>query len=126
MSTVTGQNQAVRHDALEPAKAMLWENMTATKDRGSGFGWPLGADASVHVFGNFGSGGSIQIEGSNTEDVPADGSSDWCVLDDAYGNAMTFTSEELLAIGPVCRWIRPIKNAGTGFDLDVVLLARRR
>ncbi len=126
MATITGQNIAMRYDALEPAKSMFWENLTATKDRGSGFEWPLGADASVHVFGNFGSGGAIQIEGSNTVAVPGDASDDWCVLDDAYGNAMTFTSEELLAIGPVARWIRPIRSAGSGFDLDVVLLARRR
>ena len=126
MATVTGANIALRYDALENAKSMFWETLTATNDRGSGFEWPLGADASVHVFGDFGSGGAIQIEGSNTETVPADDSTDWAVMDDAYGNAMTFTSEELLAIGPVARWIRPIRSAGSGFDLDVVLLARRR
>ncbi len=126
MSTVTGANIAMRYDALEPAKSMLWDNITETKDRGSGFEWPLGADASVEVTGNFGSGGNIKIEGSNAETVPADDSSAWCVLDDAYGNAMLFSSKELLPIGPVARWIRPIVTAGTGIDVDVILLARRR
>ncbi len=127
MSTVTGQNIASRYDALESAKAMLWETITETNDRGSGFEWPLGADVSVHVFGTFGGdGGTIKIEGSNTEDVPADDSSDWAIMDDAYGNKMSFTAKGLIALGPVARWIRPIVTAGTGIDVDVILLARRR
>ena len=54
------------------------------------------ADKSVHIFGTFGSGGSVTIYGSNDPadlaKVPGAGGANWVVLTDPQGNALTKTA----------------------------------
>lgn len=78
------------------------------------------ADRSVQVFGTFGAGGSVRIEGSN------DGTN-WATLTDPQGNALDITSAKIEAITEVVRWIRPRVTAGDGTTaITVVMLLRGR
>lgn len=66
--------------------------------------WP---DKSVQVVGTFGTGGSVNIEGS------IDGTN-YAVLTDPQGNALTFTATKIEAISELVGYIRPRVTAGDG------------
>lgn len=66
------------------------------------------SDKTVQVFGTFGAGGSIKIEGSN------DGGTTWVTLRDPGGAALTFTSADMKHILEVPERIRPNVTAGDG------------
>lgn len=77
------------------------------------------ADRTVAVTGNFGTGGSVTLQGSNDN-------SNWFALTDPQGNAITKTAAglEVIAEGP--RYIKPAVTAGDGAtDLTVTVWARR-
>lgn len=98
-------------------RQVLWEGLL---NGDSGDAQQVGqmSDKSVQVVGTFGTGGSINIEGSN------DGTN-WEILVDPQGNALTFTSAALEQILENPRYIRPNVTAGDGTtDLDVYLYAR--
>ena len=79
---------------------------------------PSYPDRTVQVLGTFGTGGSISIEGSN------DGTN-WVVLSDPLGNALTFTAAGLKQITEMPDMIRPHVTAGDGTtSLSVYLAAR--
>jgi hypothetical protein len=79
------------------------------------------ADISVQVFGTFGAGGTVLIEGSN-QATPTT----WATLADPQGNALSFTAAKLEQILEMPRWIRPRVSAGDGdTSLTVALWARR-
>jgi hypothetical protein len=73
---------------------------------------------SMQVTGTFGASGSIQAEGSN------DGTN-WFVLHDLLGAAITFTATGLKTIREYCAFIRPHVTAGDGTtSLTVVMISR--
>ena len=77
------------------------------------------ADRSVQVSGTFGTGGSVNWEGSNNE-------STYIVLTDPQGNAITITTARLEAVTEITALARPNVTAGDGTTaLTVVLVARR-
>lgn len=65
------------------------------------------ADKTVMLDGTFGSGGSVDIEGSMDN-------STWEVLTDPQGNAITLTTATVEAISENTRFIRPNVTAGDG------------
>lgn len=72
---------------------------------------------TVHVYGTFGTGGSISIEGSN------DGSN-YHVLTDPQGIALTFTAAAIERVSENPRYIRPRVTAGDGTtNLSVKLVS---
>jgi hypothetical protein len=76
-------------------------------------------DRTVQVNGTFGTGGSVTIQGSN------DDGANWVTLTDPLGNALTFTTAGLKAIGGVPNKIRPSVTAGDGTtSINVWLHAR--
>jgi hypothetical protein len=82
----------------------------------SGFDW---ADASVQITGTFGSGGSINLTGTN------DGTN-YVVLTDPQGNALTKTSAAIEQISEGVKTFRPLVTAGDGTtSLTVTMYARR-
>ncbi|MBK8772253.1 MAG: hypothetical protein IPM06_17775 [Rhizobiales bacterium] len=89
-------------------------------DTGAAFELSRFADRSVQVFGTFGAGGTLLIEGSN------DGGTTWATLKDVFGVALQFTSADILTIGPIVRHIRPRVSAGTGVSLNVYLVEGTR
>jgi hypothetical protein len=64
------------------------------------------ADRSVQVTGTFGTGGSVQIEGSN------DGGTTYNIMNDAFGNALVLTSGVIKQITETAERIRPNVTAG--------------
>ena len=115
MATVTG---AMIVD--DRAVIVMWEGLGSDDD-----GKPADirdfTHKTVQVSGTFGSGGSINLEGSN------DGTT-WAILDDKDGAAITLTAAGMVAVDPtqVPLHIRPHVTAGDGTtDLDVILTASR-
>lgn len=90
-----------------------WEAITDTDDVGAAVALGNFRDRSVQVFGDFGTGGTVVIEGSN------DGGTTYSTLTDPQGNALSFTAAGLEAITEVVGHIRPRKTAGTTVDVDV-------
>jgi hypothetical protein len=75
------------------------------------------SDRTVQITGTFGAAGSINIEGSN------DGSN-WFILRDPAGAALTFTSANLKQILEDTRYLRPNVTAGDGTTaLTVIVVA---
>lgn len=98
------------------AALITWASLGNGDDGG---GWAPGeqVNCSVQIVGTMGSGGSINIEGSN------DGTN-WEILTDWQGNALTFTAEGLSQIMETPQFIRPNVTAGDGStDLSIYLFA---
>lgn len=94
-----------------------WASM-ALGDDGSPYPFSNFADRSVQVFGTFGVGGALTVEGSN------DGVN-WATLHDISGNALVLTAAGLLMVAEVTRFIRPRVTAGDGTTaLTVCMLVR--
>ncbi len=110
----------------------VWETLTETNNFGSTFDVRDLTDISVTVLGNFGSGGSLTVYGSNVDaDVgtsPATGTTGWVPIVFAKnGNAATFTTAK--GGGQLLDnydYITVYVSAGTGVDLDVHLKASRK
>ena len=127
MATVTGLEISYRDSRSNPLVAQSWSALTTANDRGSPFEWPLGADRSIHVYGNEGTGGTLVLEGSNKE-APTDDDADWVALNDTEGSAISVTAvPDLTNVGTLARWVRPRVTAGDGStSYNVILIARRR
>ena len=75
-------------------------------------------DRTVQFLGTFGTGGSVSFEGSN------DGTN-WLVLTDPQGNAITKTAASMEFVTETPLYVRPRVTAGDGTtDLTVILFAR--
>lgn len=85
-STIAGQGN------IAGWRATVTNLTQTTSDTSSAIRFPDYSDRSVQVFGTFGSGGQITIEGSN------DGGSHWQTLSDPNGNALNITTSSLKAI----------------------------
>lgn len=78
------------------------------------------ADRSVQVSGTFGAGGTLVLEGSN------DGGANYFTLNDAFGNALSFTSGALKQITESVERVRPNVTGGDGTtSLNVNLFMRK-
>jgi len=79
-------------------------------------------DVSVQVFGTFGVGGNLRIQGSN-EQAPTN----WATLNDPQANALDFTAAKIEQVLENVRWIRPAVTAGdVTTALTVCIWAGRR
>lgn len=98
----------------------LWETLTATTtDDGEPAPGGDYSDISIQVVGNFGVGGSIQLEGSN------DGVT-WAILNDPFENPIILTAAGLAQVTEACRFYRVNVTAGdAAVDLDAYLFMRR-
>lgn len=81
---------------------------------GTPFVSPVFADKAAHIYGTFGSGGTIKIQGSN--DTLG---SDYEVLNDPNGNPMTFTSAGIRQVLENTYFVRPIVTGGSGVTVTV-------
>lgn len=100
----------------ETAYMVVWEALTTTDTEGAPAELIAYSDRSVQVVGTF-DGASLQLQGSN------DGTN-YKVLTDPQGNALTFTTTNIEAIAELTRYIKPVVTvAGSGgADLDVYVL----
>lgn len=91
----------------------------ANGDDGRPIEMPGSADRTIQVFGTFGLGGNLRIEGSN------DGTN-WAVLSDPQGNVLDIISPKIESVLELTRFIRPRVTAGDGTtSLTAILLVRR-
>lgn len=74
-------------------------------DTGEPIEMPGSNDRSIQFSGTFGVGGSINLEGSN------DGTN-WVVLTDPQGNAITKTAAAIEMVTELTRYVRPRVTAG--------------
>lgn len=78
-------------------------------------------DKTVQIFGTFGVGGSVNIEGSN------DGGTTWAILHDSRGaaNPLTITAAGIFAIAENPELIRANVTAGDGTTaINVIIVSR--
>lgn len=100
------------------AHFLTWTPL-ANGDSGSPYAMPGYADRSVQVQGTFGVGGTVVIEGT------IDGTN-YIVLTDPQGNAISKTAASIETISEIVRFIRPRVTAGDGTTaITVSLIARR-
>lgn len=100
------------------AQLVTWSGLLNTDD-GNPFEGAVFADRTAQVIGTFGAAGSVQLEGSN------DGTN-WAVLADPQGNALTFTTGRIEQVLEIPRFIRPRVTAGDGTtNLTVSMFCRR-
>jgi len=79
-------------------------------------------DKSVHVYGTFGTGGTLVIEGSNQVDT----FDNYSTLTDSFGNSLTFAAAGLRQINQNTFAIRPRVTSGdANTSLTVVICMRR-
>lgn len=78
------------------------------------------ADRSVQVFGTFGAGGNLRIEGSN------DGGSNWATLNDPSSTALNITAAGIEEILEICGLVRARVTAGDGTTSLTVAFCLRR
>lgn len=98
----------------------LWETLTGSGDTVNAESAPNLPDKTVTVTGTFNSA-TITIQGSN--DATATGT--YTTLNDANGNALTFTADKAEQILENPRFIRPIASGATGgTDVDITLISR--
>lgn len=85
------------------------------------------SDKTMQVFGTFGSGGSVTMQGSNDPRVMTDPSNAvWFTLVDPQANAITKTSAAGEAILENPRYIRPTVTGGDGTTALAVIIAATR
>lgn len=113
MATRNAQTSMLQYGVSET----LWEGLLNTDD-GSPFSDGALGDKCVHVFGTFGVGGAILVEGGNNGTT-------FKTLTDPQGAAVSFTAEGVKQIIENPKWIRPRVTGGDGTtDLDVIILSR--
>lgn len=100
------------------ARFVSWTPL-ANGDTGTPYAMPGFADRSVQVGGTFGVGGTVVIEGT------LDGTN-YIVLTDPQGNAISKTAAAIETISEIVKFIRPRVSAGDGTTaITVTLMARR-
>ena len=92
--------------------SVLWETVTEN-DTCTAVELGPHSDRSAQITGTFGSG-NVSIEGSN------DGTN-YEILDDLGGTAITLSAAGLQGVGPLTRYIRPRTPTGTSVDVDVTV-----
>lgn len=91
-------------------------------DTGQPISIPGAADMSFQVYGTFGAGGTIVLQGSL--DVLASGAT-YFTMKDRGGNALSFTKADGGAVASIAAYIRPNVLVGTNtIALTAILLVR--
>lgn len=84
------------------------------------------SDKTAQVFGTFGAGGSLTLQGSNDPRVlSAPSSAVWVDLTDTTETALTFTSANGSQILQNYRFVRPTVTAGDGTTALTVILCSK-
>lgn len=91
-------------------RIVTWANI-ANGDTCQPYVGPHFSDCSAHVYGTFGAGGNLRMQGSN-ETVAAPTA--WVPLSDNIGNVLDFTSNGADVIVEHMYQIRPHPTAGDG------------
>ena len=99
-------------------KLAVWATLL-NGDDGAPFEFVDWADRTIQVFGTFGAGGTVVLEGSN------DGVN-YSTLTDSNGVAMSYTAAAVKQINEAPRYVRPRVTAGDGTTALTFSLTARR
>jgi hypothetical protein len=103
---------------------VVWAQWTGllNGDTGDWVGEPDYCLRTFQVFGTFGSGGSVSIDGSNDQ-TPTN----YAVLSNWQGTALTTNAATFLTSRDLPMWVRPRVTAGDGTtNLTVTMAAHRQ
>jgi hypothetical protein len=128
MATVSHAPQALAGYTGDEVLIVQWSPLTTTNADGEWIALPLHRDISVHIFGTFGTGGTVLIQGSN--EVAASPTSAMTLNSaDVDGTApypLSVTAAKLRQVLDAPVKIRPFVSAGDGTtSLTVILKAVR-
>jgi hypothetical protein len=101
-----------------------WEGLT-TDDYGQPWELPSHGDKTLSILGNFGSGATVTMQGSNVWVPVLTSDDDWHTLTDTTETDIAPTAKLGGQILQNYRWIRPKVTAGTAPDLDVLITSAR-
>jgi hypothetical protein len=97
-----------------------WDNL-ALNDDGDVLESPKLADKTVQVYGTFGAGGKVILEGTCNLTSPV-----WAQMHDPQGNLLDFTSSTIRQVLENPLKIRPRVTTGDGTtNLTMVIICRR-
>ena|SRR5690349_4611842 len=116
-------------DALgDDVVTIFWDDLRqSTSDTGTPIELAGFADRSVQMLGALGTGGAIAFEGSNKKSPDPAVATDWHILNDPQGNALTINALKTEQILEFTRWVRPRVSAGDGGTiLQIYLTAVRK
>ena len=102
---------------FDGVRVRKWSNM-ALDDVGEPINLARFSDKTIQVFGAFGVGGTIVLEGS------IDGTN-WATLKSVFNGSISFTSDSIATITEVPAYIRPRVSAGDGTTSITVLILTR-
>ena len=109
-----------RYGPGHPLIAIVWASL-GNGDTGKPFFPPRFTQRSVHIFGTFGSGGSITLQGSNERGT----ATSWITLEDLWGDDLILTAAGLKQIGSHGLQTRPNVTAGDGdTDLTIIMVGQ--
>jgi len=114
MATINYTIQRNDDDSL----TFTWANLTPTDNDGQPLALSRFVEKTVHVYGNFGTGGTMQIQGSN--EAPG-AFANGVTLDGVNDAALSFTAAGIETVKESPHQIRPFGSAGTGYSLTVKL-----
>jgi hypothetical protein len=101
-----------------------WTGLT-TNDYGQPWEQPNHSDKTFSIIGDFGSGATVVLQGSNVWNPVLTTDADWHTLTDTTETDVSVTSKTGGQILQNYRWIRPKVTGGTSPDLDVYICAAR-
>lgn len=101
------------------AERIVWTPLTTTDTDGEPYSGQCDDIRCVQVTGTFGAGGSVSLQGS-LEATP----SNWAILTDPQGNALTFTATRIERVEENILHFRPFVTAGDGTTSLTVIVTR--
>lgn len=121
MANITPVVTPITEHGDRGARVVVWGPMANT-DVGLPVKMPGKSDRSVQVYGTFGAGGNLRIEGTNElAQAPAN----YATLTDPQGNALDFTAAKIEQLLEITYQVRPRVTAGDGTtSLTVTMLIK--
>lgn len=101
-----------------------WEGLT-TNDYGQPWELPNYADKTFSILGDFGSGATVTLQGSNVWSPVLTTDNDWHTLTDTTETDIAATSKLGGQILQNYRWVRVKVTGGTSPDIDVYISSAR-
>lgn len=98
---------------------VTWTGLTTTDTDGDPIDAPDHVFKEVQVFGTFGAGGTVQIQGSLNEGTT------WAPLNDPQGNALNIAAAAIERVQESTARVRPLVTGGDGTtSLTVVMILK--
>lgn len=98
-------------------QTVTWTPLTETNSDGLPARYVGAGDRTFQVFGTFGAGGTVILQGST------DGTN-WATLRDSNNAEISLTDAGIRTVIDAPTWVRPLVSAGTGVSITAKLYSR--